>query len=164
MAPTADDCAHALIEVIPEVMQEIRRHVRSRRGPDLSVMQLRILAFLDSNPGAPLSAVAEYVGLTLPSTSTQVSNLVGRTLIHRAPSPTDRRYVTLHLTAKGEALLTSVRQGAQDSLAERVALLSPQARQQVVDALQALRVMLIRTKAESSADGTGPPPSIPSSA
>jgi len=159
MAPTADDCAHALIEIVPEVMQEIRRHVRSRRGPDLSVMQVRILAFLSGNAGTPLSAVAEYVGLTLPSTSTQVSNLVDRELVHRAPAPTDRRYVALQLTDKGEALLTSVRQAAQASLAETVTLLSAQERQQVIDALQALRQVLIRAKTESYFDDTGPPPS-----
>lgn len=159
MAPTADDCAHALIEIVPEVMQEIRRHVRSRRGPDLSVMQVRILAFLAGNPGAPLSAVADYVGLTLPSTSTQVSNLVDRGLVHRAPSLTDRRYVALQLTNKGEALLTSVRQAAQASLAETVEMLSTQERQLVIDALQALRLVLIRAKSESYFDDTGPPPS-----
>lgn len=157
MTPTADDCAQALIEIVPEVMQEIRRHVRSRRGPDLSVMQLRIMAFLASNPGAPLSAVAEYVGLTLPSTSTQVSNLVDRALVHRAPSPTDRRYVTLQLTDKGDALLTTVRQGAQATLAETAKLLSPQEQQQVIEALQALRQMLTRAKSENYFDDTGPP-------
>lgn len=160
MTPTADDCAHALIEVIPEVMQEIRRHVRSRRGPDLSVMQLRILAFLAGNPGTPLSAVADYVGLTLPSTSTQVSNLVDRELVHRTPSPTDRRYIALQLTAKGETLLTTVRQGAQASLAETVTRLTPEERQQVIDALQALRLMLNRAKTDSYFDDTGPPPEL----
>ena len=158
MTPTADDCAHALIEIVPEVMQEIRHHVRNRRGPDLSVMQLRIMAFLASNPGAPLSAVAEYVGLTLPSTSTQVSNLVDRALVHRASSPTDRRYVALQLTDKGTALLTTVRQGAQATLAETAKLLSPQERQQVVEALHALRLMLTRAKTENYFDDTGPPP------
>lgn len=159
MAPTADDCAHALIEIVPEVMQEIRRHVRNRRGPDLSVMQVRILAFLAGNPGAPLSAVADYVGLTLPSTSTQVSNLVDRELVHRASSPTDRRYVALQLTTKGNALLTSVRQAAQASLAETVTLLSSEECQLVIDALQTLRLVLTRAKAENYFDDTGPPTS-----
>ena len=101
MLPTADECAHELIEVIPEVMQTIRSHVRRQRGSDLSVLQIRVLAFLQHNPGAPLSAVAEHVGLTLPSMSTQVTGLVGRKLLHRATSRVDRRYITLTLTPSG---------------------------------------------------------------
>ncbi len=51
MSPSADDCARALIEVVPEVMQRIRSEIRSQRGPELSVLQLRVLAFLNNRPG-----------------------------------------------------------------------------------------------------------------
>ena len=83
MEPTARDCAHKLIEVIPDVMQVIRGEVRRQRGRDLSILQLRSLAFLENNPGATLSAVADHVGLTLSSMSTQVSKLVHRRLVLR---------------------------------------------------------------------------------
>ncbi|MEZ4711915.1 MAG: MarR family winged helix-turn-helix transcriptional regulator [Caldilineaceae bacterium] len=136
---SVNDCASALIETIPQVMQEIRRHVRSSRGTDLSVLQLRALAFLDGAPGAPLSAVAEHVGLTLPSASSQVSNLVERGLIHRATSPTDRRYVTLMLTEEGHLLLDWVRQKAQESLAAELTHLSAEQRQQLLEAAALLR-------------------------
>ena len=136
---TADECASALIETIPEVMQEIRRHVRSSRSSDLSVLQLRALAFLASAPGSALSAVAEHVGLTLPSMSTQVSNLVGRGLIHRAPSSTDRRCITLMLTEEGRLLLNRVRQKARDSMKAELAHLSADQRSQILDAVALLR-------------------------
>lgn len=142
MAPTAADCAQALLDIVPEVMQEIRRHVRTQRGRDLSVLQLRALAFLAHNPGAPLSAVAEHVGLTLPSMSTQVSNLVERDLLSRTTAPTDRRYVALHVTERGAALLATVRANAQASLAATVAHLSPEERSQVLAALRLLRTIL----------------------
>jgi len=139
MLPSADECAHELIEVIPEVMQNIRSQVRRQRGSDLSVLQVRVLAFLQRNPGAPLSAVAEHVGLTLPSMSTQVTGLVGRKLLHRATSRTDRRYITLTLTPTGAMLLASARTGAQASLAETLAGLTAEERAVVVQALHLLR-------------------------
>ena len=140
-APTAAECAQALLDVVPEVMQAIRRHVRHQRGRDLSVLQLRTLAFLDRNPGAPLSAVAAHVGLTLPSMSTQVSNLVASDLLSRITLPTDRRYVALHLTERGAVILATVRENAQDSLAATVAHLSPEERGQVIAALRLLRTV-----------------------
>jgi len=139
---SATACAHMLLEIVPEVMQEIRRHVRRQRGSDLSVLQLRVLAFLDHNPGAPLSAVADHVGLTLSSMSTQISNLVERDLISRSTLPTDRRYVALQLTQQGKALLATVRENARNSLAEPVAQLSAAERAQVIDALMRLRAVL----------------------
>lgn len=143
MLPTADECAHELIEVIPEVMQTIRSHVRRQRGSDLSVLQIRVLAFLQHNPGAPLSAVAEHVGLTLPSMSTQVTGLVGRKLLHRATSRVDRRYITLTLTPSGAVLLASVRASAQENLAQTLAGLTEAERAVVMQALELLRTAFI---------------------
>ena len=143
MLPTADECAHELIEVIPEVMQTIRSHVRRQRGSDLSVLQIRVLAFLQHNPGAPLSAVAEHVGLTLPSMSTQVTGLVGRKLLHRATSRVDRRYITLTLTTSGAVLLASARASAQENLAQTLAGLTEAERAVVMQALELLRTAFI---------------------
>lgn len=148
-SPTAADCAHALLEIVPEVMQEIRNHVRSQRGSDLSVLQLRALAFLDRHPGAPLSAVADHVGLTLPSMSTQVSNLVERDLIARTTAAADRRYVALQLTERGATQLATVRENARSTLAASVAHLSTTECAQVIDALQLLRTILTDVPAEA---------------
>ncbi len=148
MAPTAQECAQALLDIVPEVMQTIRRHVRNQRGSDLSVLQLRALAFLAQTPGAALSAVAEHVGLTLPSMSTQVSNLVERDLIARTTSPTDRRFVALHLTAQGELLLERVREHARASLMATVAPLADTEREQVMAALLLLQALLTDARSE----------------
>lgn len=146
---TAADCAHALLEIVPEMMQEIRKHVRTQRGSDLSVLQLRALAFLDRQPGAPLSAVADHVGLTLPSMSTQVSNLVERDLIARTTSAADRRYVVLQLTERGATLLATVRENARSSLAASVAHLSVAEHAQIIDALHLLRTILTDVPSET---------------
>lgn len=132
---SSERCAHIVLKVVPQVMQAIRAEVRRQRGQDLSVLQLRSLAFLHGNPGAPLSALAEHVGLTLPSMSSQVSGLVARGLIDRAVSPEDRRFVTLRLTPQGHAVFLSAFQHAEERLAETLEALSPEARATVVEAM-----------------------------
>jgi DNA-binding MarR family transcriptional regulator len=136
--PKNDECAHIVFEVVPQVMQSLRAEMRRQRGPDLSVLQLRALAFLRNNPGATLSHLAEHVGLTLPSMSSQVSGLVARDLIDRAISPEDRRYVTLKLTEQGESLLDATRQSAQENLAMSLSVLSPEECAVVIEAMHLL--------------------------
>jgi DNA-binding MarR family transcriptional regulator len=139
MAPTPEECAHELIDVIPDVIQVIRAEVRRQRGRDLSILQLRALIYLARNPGATLSAVADHVGLTLSSMSTQVSKLVQRKLVERNESPHDRRFITLVLTPTGEAHLQEARRGAEMSLAVRCQQWSPSERATVVQAMAILR-------------------------
>jgi DNA-binding MarR family transcriptional regulator len=139
MTATASDCARELIEVIPDVMQVIRGEVRRQRGRDLSILQVRTLAFLDRCPGATLSAVAEHVGLTLSSMSTQISKLVRRQLITRTESALDRRFVTLYLTQLGLDALLSARRGAQNHLALYCDHWSEKERQIVLQALLIMR-------------------------
>lgn len=148
MAPTPEECAHELIDVVPEVIQVIRAEVRRQRGRDLSILQLRTLIYLARNPGATLSAVADHVGLTLSSMSTQVSKLVQRKLVERNESPHDRRFVTLTLTKTGEAHLEEARCGAETSLAVRCAQWSPGERATVVQAMAILRNHLSTTLTE----------------
>ncbi len=139
MQPTAEDCAHDLLDVVPAVMQVIRSEIRSQRGHELSVLQVRSLAFLYQHPGATLSAVAEHVGLTLSSMSTQVTKLVQRNLVERNESPHDRRFVTLNLTAVGVATLETVRFQAQSNLSARCEQWSAEERLIVLQAMAILR-------------------------
>jgi DNA-binding MarR family transcriptional regulator len=138
MHPTANNCAHELIDVVPGVMQAIRAEIRRQRGRDLSILQLRTLAYLAHNPGATLSAVAEHVGLTLSSMSTQVTKLVQRSLVQRSEAPLDRRYITLTLTTHGLAVFETVRHEAEVNLAITCEKLTPEERATVVQALQIL--------------------------
>lgn len=136
--PSIDETAHQVFDVVPQVMQNLRAEMRRRRGPEISVLQLRALAYLRRNPGATLSSVAEYVGLTLPSMSSQVSGLVARNLIDRSISSEDRRFVTLTLTEQGRSLLETARQGTQESLAKTLSTLSADERAIVVEAMNLL--------------------------
>ena len=134
-----DECAREVLETVPLVMRAVRAEMRCHRAADLSVPQFRALTFLDRQAGASLSQVAEHIGLTLPSMCTLVDGLVERKLILRKTHATDRRRVTLTLTARGQAVLEAAHSATRAALAEKLAALSTQDWIIVVQAMQALR-------------------------
>jgi len=139
MNDSAQDCAHEVLEVVMLVLRIIRTVIRSRRAPDLSVQQFRSLFFLNLQPGAALSDIAENIGLTLPSMSKMIDNLVARELVTRQISPTDRRRVRLMLTASGKALIDQALLAVQSALAERLTWLPAAEHTAIVRAMQTLR-------------------------
>jgi len=131
-------CASLLMDAIPLVMRYIRMEMRSRRMRGLSVPQFRTLVFLRRNEGASLSEVANNVGLTLSSASKTIDALVTRKLVIRTALPDDRRYISLKLSKLGRATLMQARRGAEASLAEKIAALSPAQQAIISEAMQAL--------------------------
>src|SRR5438046_8675123 len=76
--PTRAELAAAVVNTAQLVLRLVRGAVRRQHPVNLSVTQLRALDFVSANPGTSLSAVADYVGLALPSASV---------LIARRPRP-----------------------------------------------------------------------------
>jgi DNA-binding MarR family transcriptional regulator len=126
------------MEVVPRVMQHIRREMRSHRTPGLSVPELRTLVYLYRNEGASLSEVAEHIGLKLPSMSKTVEALVARKLVIRRALANDRRYISLRLSAHGLAELRRTRRITEARLAEALSVLLPEQQARVVEALKLL--------------------------
>jgi DNA-binding MarR family transcriptional regulator len=118
----AESCAQELLEALPPVMHFLRKHLRGRRRT-LSMPQLRALALLGSTPAANLSAVADYLDTSLPTTSRIVTGLVSRGFVVRHECPSDRRQVELSLTAKGRAAMESARATARQKLVEELSTL-----------------------------------------
>jgi DNA-binding MarR family transcriptional regulator len=123
MADMLDACARELLEVMPLVMQDLRRTMRDQRSPDLRVPELRSLAFLSLNAGSNLTDLAEYIGVSLPSMSKLVDTLTYRGLIDRRPDIGDRRRVCLDLTEPGLTVLRAAREAVKASFAVRLAQL-----------------------------------------
>lgn len=73
-------------------------------GP--SPVQLRALTALRRMTGASLAQLAEEMGVTVSTTSRLVDRLVSADWVHRAPSPHNRREISLRLSQIGERLLT----------------------------------------------------------
>jgi DNA-binding MarR family transcriptional regulator len=144
MQTSTEECAHEVLEVVPLVMRIVRTEMRRGRATGISVPQFRTLLFLERQPGASLTAVAEYLGLTLPSMSALVEGLVERKLVDRSAAASDRRRVTLALTARGQSTLAAARQATLAQLAKKLAELSPAGRAAVVQGLETLRVLFAR--------------------
>jgi MarR family transcriptional regulator for hemolysin len=139
MTTSPDACAQEVLDVVPVVMRSIRAELRRHRAADLSVPQFRTLAFIDRNVDASLSDVAEHIGLTLPSISKIVDGLVTRKFVTRQTSATDRRRMTLALTARGQTALHASRAATRTCLAEDLATLSVRQREIIVQAMGILR-------------------------
>ena len=134
--------AAAVLEITLLVTRLVTPEVR-RRGPkQLSLSHMRALGFLDASPDADLSAVADYVGLTLPSMSTLVDGLVRRGLVARLAAPHDRRRLRLRLTATGTKALRAGLAAAEAVLETRFGDLRPAERALVVRAMARLRPFL----------------------
>jgi DNA-binding MarR family transcriptional regulator len=139
MSVSPSDCAHEVLDVVPLVMRTIRAQMRQHRAVDLSVPQFRTLSYIDRNSGASLSAVAEHIGLTLPSMSKIVDGLVARKLVSRQTHHDDRRRMTLALTEHGRSALTVSREATRNCLAQALGNLSSADRSTIATAMNLLR-------------------------
>src|SRR6266478_7216747 len=111
--PSRREVAEAVLEITLLVTRLVTPEVRRLRPKRLSLSHVRALGFLDANPDADLSAVADYVGLTLPGMSTLVDGLVRRGLVARLAAPRDRRRLRLRLTRAGKGALRTALAAAQ---------------------------------------------------
>ena len=135
---TPEVCAGEVIEIVPLVMRFIRSEMRLQGSPLLSVPQLRVLIFLNRNPGASLSSVAEHLGVTKATASAIVEKLVQRTLIDRKEHPQERRRHVLTLTDMGMTQLGEVREATRNSIATELAKLPNQQLLQIKEGLTLL--------------------------
>jgi DNA-binding MarR family transcriptional regulator len=131
-------CAREVMETVPLVMRFIRTEMRSRRAPSLSVPQFRVLAFLSRAPGAPLTSVAQHLGVARSTASATVDRLVRRKLVNRAKHPEERRSVVLTLTPAGAQHLQQAREATLARMAKVLAGLSAADLGQVTEGLTLL--------------------------
>lgn len=139
MRVTAEACAAQLAAFAPTMIRATRRLMANLPGVDLSPPQVRALSFLEWKPGASLTALADYMGLTPSAASRLADGLVRRGLANRQESAVDRRYVSFTLTPQGQALLTAARQALQARLLSALARLSDAQRSVLLDAIAVLR-------------------------
>jgi DNA-binding MarR family transcriptional regulator len=139
MTVDLEESARKLLEVVPVIMQDIRSEMRRRRPLDLTVPQFRTLAFVNRNEGASLWEVAHHIGLTPPSTSRLVDNLIARGLMAREDHPADRRRVRLTVTDHGLGILEDSTEGTVSYLAEKLSGVGADTREIIDKAVDALR-------------------------
>ena len=106
------DCAQAVLEVMPAVMDAMRGAMRVQVGEQLSVPQFRCLNFIARRPGSSVSAVAGFLGVALPTASVMVDRLVRSGAVAPRTAQADRRRSELRVTAAGLALVRHIEAGA----------------------------------------------------
>jgi DNA-binding MarR family transcriptional regulator len=136
---SAEDCAAEILEAVPAVMRFIRVQMRRHRSSALSVPQFRALLFLSRSPDASLSALAEFLGLSLPAASRLVEGLVRKNFVVRGIPPGNRRLVVLSVSARGQRTVDAARQATERHLAGVVASLRNDERATIRRALRTLR-------------------------
>jgi DNA-binding MarR family transcriptional regulator len=136
-------CASEVLDALPGVMRFVRKHMRSNRAKGLSLPQFRTLALLRSVPSANLSAVAEFLGASLPTASRIVSGLVSKGLVERCEHADDRRQLELVLTSRGSATVEIAHRATRDQLSRELQNLTTQQRTHVVKGMQSLRSLFV---------------------
>jgi DNA-binding MarR family transcriptional regulator len=133
-----DRFAGEIMEVVPALMRRLRYEVRRHRPRSLTVPQMRALGYINRNPGTSLSALAERLGVSLPTASTLVNRMVGLGLVRRVPDPNERRRHELTVTREGRALYRWTTARVRDSL---TAELRGMSRSEIGDVRRALSTL-----------------------
>ena len=143
MSDSIQQCARAILDTAPAIVQAIRVEMRAERLHELSVPQFRTLAYVARHPGCSLSDAAEFIGMTLPSMSVLINGLVEDGLVLRQTSLLDRRRVMLNLTEAGSVLHTRALDGTLAWLARQLEPLAEADRQSVLRAMEMLRPIFV---------------------
>jgi len=131
------------------IVRLIRRAIREAPPSTLTLPGLRALAFLDENPEACLSDLAEHLIVGPPTASKLVDDLVGRGLLKRSPRPSDRRRLALAITAAGRRMLKTAARPARDRMSRLLARLPARDLARVRAGLETLLPALVAAGAES---------------
>lgn len=129
-------------ELRPAILRLARNLRRETESLGVTSQQATLLAVISSTPGLALRELAHAEGISAPSLSGHVDRLEAAGLIRRERSTDDRRRVGLELTKDGRAVLRRVRARRTTWLAERLACLPDELRENVERALPALHALL----------------------
>jgi DNA-binding MarR family transcriptional regulator len=151
---TVELAARELLDTAPLIMRIIRQNMRRHRS-GLTVPQFRTLCYASTYEGCSLSAVADFIGLSLPAMSRLVDGLVDKRLMKRRTCDDDRRHVRLTVTPAGQTTITEARRLAQDRLAKVLAAMPPEQRGALVTTMQILRDLFAPEVADGDDNAIG---------
>ena len=143
----ADDGRQAAVEfleLVPAIMGYLRCEMQHHEGNNLTLVQFRVLVFVDWTRNASMSCIANFLGIGLPTTSKVVDGLVNAGLVTRRTDDADRRRVVLDLTDTGRKEAASTREIARDCLARMLGPLSPEERTRLREGLRPLRSIFLK--------------------
>ncbi len=110
--------ALSILQIIPSIMRLLAAELRQADTP-LLPPQLSALTLL-AETSYNLSELAELHGVSLPTMSNTISNLVEAGWVARQRSQTDRRVVMFTLTPAGQQLVENIGQHLVNNVAEQL--------------------------------------------
>lgn len=134
---------HATDEAVLDLIHTVMHQYRSqqyqvlRDGPhDITHMESKVLGFFGRHPGATQRELAEHSGRDKAQLARLIKGLRERDLLAGEAGETDRRSVSLSLTANGQAVLRTLRQQAKRLNARAVEGFNAAEQQQLAVLLQ----------------------------
>jgi DNA-binding MarR family transcriptional regulator len=132
--------------ILEELGRLIRQLSRISGGPDdgpamTATQRLALFELVDSGP-LRLNDLAQRMGTSAPTASRAVDALVELALVERHPDPTDRRAITIELTADGRRSVEERKARVYAAFRPAAAALSPADREQLAQLLARLAAQL----------------------
>jgi MarR family transcriptional regulator, organic hydroperoxide resistance regulator len=128
----------ALEEFFAAVRRSRARAAREAGAGELTVSQYTLLAGLRGRPERPVGELAEDAGVSSPTATRMLDGLERAGVVERRPSSSDRRVVTVRLSAKGRRLLRRKEEVVADKRRALYDSLSPAERTQAERLLRRL--------------------------
>lgn len=118
-----------LINELMETQRQMLRGLQAHSAPvwqhlELTVAQIKSLFILGSDGPMTVGQVAVALEIGRPAASVLIDRLVHGGLVDRREDPADRRRAIIHLTARGEALVSQLRQGGPERFREALQKMS----------------------------------------
>jgi Transcriptional regulators len=131
-------------ETVPPVWNKVRGNVRciATENFEITLDQFHILRHIRKGRGS-VSELAEIQQISRPAISQAVDILVEKGLISRRTNADDRRYIRLELTPSGNDLLNTIFKQNRSWMMEKMAALSPDEIDSIVQGLEILKKTFI---------------------
>jgi len=112
--------------------------IRMWSEAELTTGQLRLMFFLNGEPGATLGALAAHLGVSAPTASGLVDRLTRQDYVRRSGDAQDRRFVRHELTARGQQIVTELEREGRALLTAILVRLTDEAFDTLMRGLEAL--------------------------
>lgn len=133
-----------MLSCTTQIEDEIRRRLRSNFG--ISLARFDYMAQLYRQPeGLKMKELSRYLMVTGGNITGLTDELEREALVHREPSPTDRRSWIIRLTDKGRDVFSQMAQAHEQWVHELFGGLDPRTVQSLHSQLGSLRVHVMRS-------------------
>lgn len=139
--------------MLREVAWTIHRRAPERAGVGpIPTTELALLGQVLTTPGATVGQLAAALGLRQPNVSAAIGVLVGKGLVVKEASPDDRRIVRIMPTELGRSEHEAIATAWSQPVEEAIASLSPEHRQALSAAYEALEALHASLTGEGATD------------